>query len=138
MVTVLIQRFRTDRSGQILHIRIRIVTGDPSERQSFTRTRTRETTPYPRSFRSRFFAYHYAANHPHTHIILSWFSIPLVLKCAANILKIGLQIKIKRPNMCLNRNFCMKKLLAREVTIFPEKIRSCKILLKIYKTNTKL
>ena len=40
--------------------------------------------------------------------------------------------------MCLNRDFYMEKLLAREVTIFPEKIKSCKILLKINKTNTKL
>ena len=40
--------------------------------------------------------------------------------------------------LCLNRDFCMEKLLAREVTIFPEKNKSCKILLKIYKTNTKL
>ena len=39
--------------------------------------------------------------------------------------------------MCLNRDFCMEKLLAREDTIFPEKIKSCKILLKIHKTNTK-
>ena len=51
-------------------------------------------TPYARSFRRRFFAYHNAVNHPHTNIILPWFSIPLVLKCAAKILKIGLQIKI--------------------------------------------
>ena len=28
-------------------------------------------TPYARSFRRRFFAYHYAVNHPHTNIILS-------------------------------------------------------------------
>ena len=40
--------------------------------------------------------------------------------------------------MCLTMDFCMKKLLAREVTIFPEKIKSCKILLKTYKTNTNL
>ena len=40
--------------------------------------------------------------------------------------------------MFLNRDFCMEKLLAREVTIFPEKIKSSKILLKIYKTKTKL
>ena len=40
--------------------------------------------------------------------------------------------------MCLNRDFCMEKFLAREVTIFPEKNKRCKILLKIYKTNTKL
>ena len=29
------------------------------------------STPYARSFRRRFFAYHYAANHPHTNIIIS-------------------------------------------------------------------
>ena len=43
--------------------------------------------------------------------------------------------------MFLNRDFCMEKLLAREVTIFPEKKKknkSSKILLKIYKTKTKL
>ena len=40
--------------------------------------------------------------------------------------------------MCLNRDFYMEKLLAREVTIFPEKNKSCKILLKFHKTNTKL
>ena len=51
-------------------------------------------TLFARSFRRRLFAYHYAVNHPHTNIILSWFIIPLVLKCAAKILKIGLQIKI--------------------------------------------
>ena len=40
--------------------------------------------------------------------------------------------------MFLNRDFCMEKLLSREVTIFPETIKSSKILLKFYKTNTKL
>ena len=35
--------------------------------------------------------------------------------------------------MFLNRDFCMEKLLVREVTIFPEKIKSSKILLKIIK-----
>ena len=40
--------------------------------------------------------------------------------------------------MGLNRDFCMEKLLAREVTIFPEKKKSSTILLKIHKTNTKL
>ena len=40
--------------------------------------------------------------------------------------------------MFWNRDFCMEKLLAREVTIFPEKIKSSKMLLKIYKTNTKM
>ena len=60
---------------------------------SFTNI-TQPTTLFARSFRRRFFAYHYAVNHPHTNIILSWFSIPLVLKCATKILKIGVQIKI--------------------------------------------
>ena len=32
----------------------------------------------------------------------------------------------------------MEKLLAREVTIFPEKIKSSKILSKIHKNSTKL
>ena len=50
------------------------------------------TTPYATSF-MRFFAYHHAVERPHTTIILPWFSIPLVLKGVANILKIGLQIK---------------------------------------------
>ena len=50
--------------------------------------------PYATSFRRRFFAYHHAMTHPHLNIILSLFSIPLVLKCAAKILKIGLKIKI--------------------------------------------
>ena len=40
--------------------------------------------------------------------------------------------------MCLNRDFYIEKLLAREVTIFPEKNKSCKIFLKFHKTNTKL
>ena len=40
--------------------------------------------------------------------------------------------------MWFNRDFCMEKLLAREVTIFPEKIKILKILLKLHKTNTKL
>ena len=53
-----------------------------------------DTTPYARSFRRRFFMYNYTVNHPHTNIILSWFSIPLVLKCAAKILDNALQIKI--------------------------------------------
>ena len=39
--------------------------------------------------------------------------------------------------MYLNRAFYMEKLSAREVTIFPEKNKSCKILLKIHKINTK-
>ena len=40
--------------------------------------------------------------------------------------------------MFLNRDFCMEKLLAREVTIFPEKNKSFNILLQIHKTKTKL
>ena len=34
--------------------------------------------------------YHHAMTHPHLDIILSLFSIPLVLKCVAKILKIDL------------------------------------------------
>ena len=51
-------------------------------------------TPYVTSFRRKFFAHHHTVKHPHTNIILSLFSIPLVLKCAAKILKISLQINI--------------------------------------------
>ena len=47
------------------------------------------TTLSARSFRRRFFSYHQAVKHPHTSTILSWLSIPLVLKCAAKILTIG-------------------------------------------------
>ena len=60
--------------------------------------------------------------HPHSNIVLSLFSIPLVLKCAAKFLKIGLQIKKICPKMFLSRDFYMEKLLPREVIIFPEKI----------------
>ena len=45
------------------------------------------STLYARSFRRRFFVYHHAVKHPHTRIILSWLSIPLVLKCAAKTWK---------------------------------------------------
>ena len=38
--------------------------------------------------------------------------------------------------MFLSRDFCMEKLLPREVT-FLEKIKTFNILLKIHKTNTK-
>ena len=50
----------------------------------------------------------------------------------------GAGVTTERPKMFLNRDFCIEKLLAREVTIFPEKNKSCKILLKFHKTNTKL
>ena len=81
--------------------------------------------------------YPHTMTNPHSNIILSLISSPLVLKCAAKILKIGLQIKIKRPKMFLSGDFCMEKLLPREATIFPEKIKSFNILLKMHKTNTK-
>ena len=60
-------------------------------------------TPYARSFRRKFFAYHHAVNHPHTNIILPWLSIPLVLKCAAKILKIGFRTKgmLNHDNTCM-------------------------------------
>ena len=37
--------------------------------------------------------FHQAMKYPHINIILSLYSIPLVLKCAAKILIIGSQIK---------------------------------------------
>ena len=46
-------------------------------------------TLFARSFRRRFFSYHHTVKHPHISTILSWLSIPLVLKCAAKILTIG-------------------------------------------------
>ena len=46
-------------------------------------------TLFGRSFRRRFFTYHHAVKQPHISIILSWLSIPSVLKCAAKILTIG-------------------------------------------------
>ena len=39
--------------------------------------------------------------------------------------------------MFLSRDFCMEKLLPREITIFPEKIKTFNILSRIHKTNTK-
>ena len=39
--------------------------------------------------------------------------------------------------MFLSKDFCMEKLLTREVTIFLEKNKTFNILLKIHKTNTK-
>ena len=47
--------------------------------------------------------------HSHKVIILSLFSIPLVLKCAAQILKIGSYIKNYRPKMFLNRDFASSR-----------------------------
>ena len=46
-------------------------------------------TPFATSFRRKFYAYYHAMKHHHINVILSLFSIPFVLKCAANILKIG-------------------------------------------------
>ena len=40
--------------------------------------------------------------------------------------------------MFLNRDFCMEKLLAGKSLFSRKKIKSSKILLKIYETNTKL
>ena len=45
------------------------------------------STPYATSCR-RFFAYHHTVKHTHTSIILSWFSIPFVLKCAIKFWKL--------------------------------------------------
>ena len=75
--------------------------------------------------------------HHRANIILSVFSIPFVLKCAAKILKIGLQIKIKRQKLFLNRDFCMGKSVAREVIIFLKKFKSLNSLSTMHKTNPK-
>ena len=50
---------------------------------------TLSLTLFARSFRRRFFTHHHVVKHPHTIIILSWVSIPLVLKCVAKMLTIG-------------------------------------------------
>ena len=50
-------------------------------------------------FISMFYRYHYAMNCPHANIFLSIFSTNFVLKCATNILKIGLQINILCPKI---------------------------------------
>ena len=52
------------------------------------------TTAFVASFRRMFYAYHQAIKPHHTNIILSLFSIPFVLKCAAKSLKVGLHIEI--------------------------------------------
>ena len=66
------------------------------------------STLYARSFRKRFFMYMYrhAVNHPHTNIILSRFSIPLVLKRAAKILIISFNciFFFKFENFCWTDN----------------------------------
>ena len=67
------------------------------------------STLFARSFRRRFFAYHYAVNHPHANIIWSWVSIPLVLNCASKILKIGLQIKLLMSKNVFEWGFCIGK-----------------------------
>ena len=45
--------------------------------------------------------------HPHTSIILSRLSIPLVLKCAAKTLKIGLQKKNLMSKNAFEQGFCI-------------------------------
>ena len=52
-------------------------------------------------------------------------------------MKIDLQIKMLRQKMFLKIDFCMEKLLAKEVTIFPEIIKSLNSLSTMHKTNTK-
>ena len=100
----------------------------------WNRTYIQWRTPYATSFKRRFSAYHHAVKLPHTNIILSWFIIPLVLKCAAKTLNISLQIK-----NYVQKCFWMEKLLSREVTIFSEKNKTKKkrfnVLLKIHKTQ---
>ena len=56
--------------------------------------------------------YHHTLKHHNTNTVLSLFSIPFVLKCAAKILKVGLQIKKVMSKCVLNKDFCMGKVLA--------------------------
>ena len=79
------------------------------------------TTLLTPSVGNHFFAYHLCLKHPFKNKTLSSFFFPKVLKRAAKVLKIGSQIKHLRPKMILTRTFCIVKMLAREVTIFPEK-----------------
>ena len=55
---------------------------DPGPRH--TKVVKNGTTLFARSFRRRFFAYHYAMNHPHTNIILSSFSSKMCRKTFEN------------------------------------------------------
>ena len=77
-----------ENTNSIISVQITRIMSD------WSRLNIQTSSPYATSFRRRFFAYHHAMTHPHSNIILSLFSIPLVLKCAAKILKIGSQVKI--------------------------------------------
>ena len=61
-------------------------------------------TPYATSFRRRFLGYYHAMAHPYSNIILSLFSIPLVLKCAAKILNIRIRDQDSLLVKCRNVN----------------------------------
>ena len=52
-----------------------------------------ETTLLTPPLGNYLFANYHVLNHPLTNLILSSFYIPKVLKCAAKIMEIGLQIK---------------------------------------------
>ena len=63
-------------------------------------------TPLATSFRNMFYPYHKAMKHLPTNIILSILNTYFVLKCAARISKIDLQIKILYPKIIsINRDF---------------------------------
>ena len=54
--------------------------------------------------------YHHAVKHPHTRIILSWLSIPLVLKCAAK----NFENRFTNKNF-MSKNVSEKGFWAREI-----------------------
>ena len=66
-----------------------------------------------------FFAYHRETPSYKYYLIMIKHSFSPKMSRKRN-LKIGLQITSERPKIFLNSDFCMEKLLASEVTIFPD------------------
>ena len=68
-----------------------------------------------------FFAYHHTVNHPHKHIILSWFSIALVLKCAAKIFENRFTNKNLTSKNVFELGFLHGEIVSKGSHYFPEK-----------------
>lgn len=69
------------------------------------------------SFRNNIFAYFFTLNNESTVIFFTAIHIPLVLKCATKILKIGPWLMILCQKMSLSRAFPMFIYRVREVTV---------------------
>ena len=65
------------------------------------------------------------------------FSIPFVLKCAAKLLKIGLQLKIQCPKMFFNRDFCIHWANCKQRKLLFSQKKSLDNLSAMHKTNPK-